>query len=473
MNKVFLLFVLCWFRPHFTIAQGWTLQQCLDAAIKNNLTILQSDLEVKSNELALDQSKWNRYPTLNANLGQSGNFGRSVDQTTYQVNNKATASGTYSLSSGVVLYNGGQLRNAILQNQWNLNASGFDLQQAKYDISLAVVNAFIQVIYAQEAVKNAQLQVQTTQAQIESLQIFVTAGKRAESDLFQLKAQQSSDRYNVSVAEGQLRSARLSIQQLMEVPYDAFFDVQAPILPDQIIADIPTPQAVFEAALQTQPVVKSNELKIKSAESGLRIAQGALQPKISMTAGLSSNYSNGRKTTTLDQQNILEPIGYLKSNPNETVLGYVSQSLYNTNSYPFLNQVKDNFNQSIALNVSIPIFNSLQARNNIRKQEIAITIARTSEQTVRNQVRKNVEQAYVDLINARSKYEAAGETLRAEAVSFQNLKIRFEADKTTATDLLVEQNKYFLTQSQLLQARYDFVLKLKVMDYYQGKPLGF
>jgi outer membrane protein len=162
MNKVFLLFVLCWFRPHFTIAQGWTLQQCLDAAIKNNLTILQSDLEVKSNELALDQSKWNRYPTLNANLGQSGNFGRSVDQTTYQVNNKATASGTYSLSSGVVLYNGGQLRNAILQNQWNLNASGFDLQQAKYDISLAVVNAFIQVIYAQEAVKNAQLQVQTT-----------------------------------------------------------------------------------------------------------------------------------------------------------------------------------------------------------------------------------------------------------------------------------------------------------------------
>jgi outer membrane protein len=277
----------------------------------------------------------------------------------------------------------------------------------------------------------------------------------------------------VSVAEGQLRSARLSIQQLMEVPYDAFFDVQAPILPDQIIADIPTPQAVFEAALQTQPVVKSNELKIKSAESGLRIAQGALQPKISMTAGLSSNYSNGRKTTTLDQQNILEPIGYLKSNPNETVLGYVSQSLYNTNSYPFLNQVKDNFNQSIALNVSIPIFNSLQARNNIRKQEIAITIARTSEQTVRNQVRKNVEQAYVDLINARSKYEAAGETLRAEAVSFQNLKIRFEADKTTATDLLVEQNKYFLTQSQLLQARYDFVLKLKVMDYYQGKPLGF
>jgi outer membrane protein len=473
MDKVLLLFVLCWILPGFAPAQGWTLQQCLDAAIKNNLTILQSDLAVRTGEIALEQSRWNRYPTLNGNLGQSANFGRSVDQTTYQVNNKATASGNYTLTSGVVLYNGGQLRNAILQSEWNLNAAGFDWQKAQNDISLAVVNAFVQVIYAQEAVQNANRQIQATQAQTDALQVFVTAGKRAESDLFQLKAQQASDRYNLAVATGQARSARLALQQLMEIPFDETFEVQAPVVPDQIIADIPSVQSVLSSALLTQPVVKSTELRVKSAESGLRIAQGALQPKVSLTAGLGSNYSTGRRSTSIDQQNVLQPIGYLKSNPDETVLGYVSQNQYSTASYPFYNQIRDNFNQSVSLNVSIPIFNNFQVKNNIRKQEIAIVSARLSDQTARNQLRKEVEQAYVDLVTARAKYTAAREALDAEAISFQNLKFRFEAEKTTATDLLVEQSKYFLAQSQLLQARYDFILKLKILDFYQGKPLGF
>lgn len=465
--------LMCSLLPGAAFTQGWTLKQCIDTAIQNNLTILESDLNVKSNAIALDQSKWNRYPTLNSSLAQNLNLGRSVDPTSYQVSTKASAAGTFSLTSGVTLYNGGQLRNAIVQNQWNLDASGFDLQKAKDDISLAVVNAFVQMIYAREALQNARLQIQTTQAQIDFLQVFVNAGKRAESDVYQLRAQLSTDRYNFSVAEGQVRNARLSLLQLMEVPYDGQFDVQSPVLPDNILVDIPTASAVFESALQTQPIIKSNAGKIRSAEAGWRIAQGALLPKVSLGAGLGTSYSTARKLSSQYQQGSVQPIGYLKSNPDEIVLGNVSQSLISTQSYPIYNQVADNINPSLSITVAVPIFNNYQARNNIRKQEIALTAATITDRIARNTLRKSVEQAYIDLINARSKYNAARETLTAEDIAFQNLKVKFEADKTTTTDLLIEQNKFFQTQSQLLQARYDFVLKLKVLDFYQGKTLQF
>lgn len=471
----FLLFAVVVFAKAQSPAgpQFWTLQQCIDTAVQNNLTILQSDLALRSGVIALSQSKSNRYPNLNSTFGQSANFGGTVDQITLKVTARATAVTSFSLSSGVVVFSGGQLRNAILQNQLNLDAAGFDLQKVRDDISLAVVNAFVVVIYAHEALQNAKLQVQTTQAEMDVSQIFVTAGKRAESDLVQLKAELATNNYNVSVADGSLLNARLGLQQLMEIPFDERFDILAPVLPAQVIADFPSANAVFEAALTTQPIIKSNDLRIKSAEIGRRIAVGARQPLIRLNGGLGTSYSTNRKTVATTSLLVIEPIGYLQNSPTQTVVGTVSERTTTTSGTPFFEQLGGYFSPSISVAATFPIFDNRQGRNNVQLQELAMRAASLNDRLARRQLRQNVEQAWVDLLNARAKFFAAQQALTAEELAFQNLKITFDAQKSTTTDLLVEQNKYFLTQSQLLQARYDFVLKLKVLDFYQGKPLNF
>lgn len=458
---------------HVLRAQKWDLQKCIDTAIKNNLSVLQAYDNVQLSGIALTQARWNQLPTVNASASQNFNFGRSLDQSTYQFNNRTAATNNFSINSGVVLYNGGYLKNSILQNQLNSEASKYDLQKVKDDISLLVINDFISILYASEAVKNAQAQKESTDELTRQTKLFVEADKKAESDVSQLKAQSSSEQYNVSVAQGQLRTAKLALQQLMEVAYNDAFDIVAPVLPEQPVQIIPGAIDVYATALQLQPAIKSSELQVQVQQLGMKLVRSGLLPKLSLNTGLSSNYSTVSKITSVESQTALETIGYLKDNMNQEVVNYVQHNSYTTQNYTFPSQLKDNFNQFISLNLSIPIFNGKQVRHNIEKQESAIHEAQLNDKIAKNTLRKNIEQATVDAANAQMLYISAKDALDAEEISYQNIQLLFDASKATAIDLLIEKNKYAVIASQLLQAKYDLVLKLKVLDYYQGKPLYF
>lgn len=452
----------------------WTLQRCVDTAIARNLTIWQEKLNVRLNEIALKQSRLNVWPTLNASVSQNFNFGRSLDQTTYQYINQSAATNAFALNSGLVLFNGNQLRNAIKQSVINAEASRLDLEQTRNDISLAVIEAFVEIIYAKEAVRNATLQVASTRALIEQTKLFVQAGKKAESDLVQLQAQLASDQYNLGVAQSGLATNRLLLQQLMEVPYQEGFDIAAPALATPAEADeYGSATLVFEDALTTQPYIRSGQLRIESARKGLDIARGSLWPRLSFSGGLGSNYSNVRKLADLQSYTMVQPIGFLKSDASEEVLGYVAKDQYTYRSFPFFSQLSQNFNQYVSISLSIPIFNNRQVRMQIEKEQIAIENARIEDRLNRNDLRKKVEQAFVDSRSARLKYEAACKAFEAEQLSWQNLELRFQASKSTATDILIEKNRLAAQESQVLQAKYELILRQKILDFYEGRPLTF
>jgi len=447
------------------------LQQCIDSAIKNNLTILQAYDNVQTSSLNLIQSRWTQYPNLSANASQNFNFGRSLDQTTYQFSDRRSRTNSVSLNSSVVLYNGGEIKNTIRQNLLSLDASYYELQQLKDQISLDVVNAFITVLYANESVSNVLLQQQSTKELMRSTELLVQAGKKAASDLAQLKAQAATESYNLAVAQGDLRTSKLNLQQLMEIPYDGNFDIAVPFLPPADLNLLPASTQVYNIALQNQPSIKSSELQIEIQKLSLKISRAGLYPKLSFNAGLNSNYSSLSNLSKISAISSLETIGYLKDNMNQEVVNYIERNIYTAQSYPFFRQLSDKFNQSVSLSLSVPIFNGKQVRYAIKKQEVNIHAAELNDRLNKNTLRKNIEQAGVDAGNAQMKYLAAKEALNAEEITYQNLQILFEASKATAVDLLIEKNKYAVTTSQLLQAKYDLVLKLKVLDYYQGKPL--
>lgn len=465
--------ILCWvlFSPIFLQAQKWSLQQCVDSAIKNNLTILQAYDNVQNASLILSQSRWTQYPNLNANTSQTFNFGRALDQTTYQFSDRRSRTNNFSLNSSVVLYNGGQIKNVIRQNQLFLYASHFELQQLKDQISLDVVNAFITVLYATESVNNVLLQQQSTKELTRSTELLVQAGKKAESDLAQLKAQAATERYNLAVAQGDLRTSKLNLQQLMEVSYDENFEISIPSLPEADLNLLPGSTQVYNIALQIQPSIKSSELQIEIEKLGLKLSRAGLYPKLSFNAGLNSNYSSLSTLSKISTVSSLETVGYLKDNMNQEVVNYIERNIYTPQSYAFFRQLSDKFNQSVSLSLSIPIINGKQARYAIKKQEVKIHAAELNDRLNKNALRKNIEQASVEAGNAQTKYLASKEALNAEEITYQNLQLLFEASKATAVDLLIEKNKYAVSTSQLLQAKYDLVLKLKVLDYYQGKPL--
>lgn len=465
--------VLYWllFSPLYLQAQKWSLQQCVDSAIKNNLNILQAYNNVQTSSVTLSQSRFAQYPNLNASTSQNFNFGRALDQTTYQFSDRRSRTNNFSLNSIVILFNGGQIRNSIRQDQLYLDASHFDLQQIKDQVSLDVVNAFITVLYANESVNNVLLQQQSTKELIRTIELLVQAGKKAESDLAQLKAQAASENYNLTVAQGDLRTSKLNLQQLMEIPYQESFDIAVPELPEADLNLLPNAVEVYNTALQIQPSVKSSELQIEIQKLGLKISRAGLYPKLSLNAGLNSNYSRLSSLSKVSTISSLQTVGYLKDNMSQEVVNYIEKNIYTAQSYPFFRQLSDKFNQSVSLSLSVPIFNGKQVRYAIKKQQINILAAELSDKLNKNTLRKNVELANVEANNAQMKYLSAKEALNAEEITYQNLQLLFEASKATAVDLLIEKNKYAVTTSQLLQAKYDLVLKLKVLDYYQGKPL--
>lgn len=471
MKKLLFLLIALFFLPFFPAAQKWTLQQCVDTALKNNLSIQQSYNALYLSEMDLQQSRWNRFPSLNGATSQNFSFGRSLDQSTYQYNNRSASTNNFSLNTGMVLFNGGLLKHAIQQNELNVEAAHYDLQAVKDAVSLNVINDFVSILFGMEAVNNAQLQAASTQELIRQTQLFVQAGKKAESDVAQLKSQAASEQYNLATAEGQLRTANLGLQQLMDVPYAEEFEIAAPSLAAIENNILPKAGDVFQTALQLQPSVKSSETKIKVEQMGLKLAQAGLLPKLSLNAGLSSSYSNIRNLTSVTTETTLQTIGFLKDNTSQQVLSYVQNNTYTLENYPFFKQLRDNFNQYVSLNVSIPVFNARQVRNNITRSEIAIHQAQLNDRLSKNSLRKNIEQASVDAANAQMRYYAAKEAVATEEISYNNVQLLFEASKATSIDLLVEKNKYAVVQSQLLQAKYDLVLKLKVLDYYEGKPL--
>jgi len=461
-KSYYYLIIFFLFHTHiiFAQSQNWTLQQCVDTALKNNLSIQQSANATAISEITLSQSKSNRLPSLNGAIGQS-----------YDLVN--SNSSNISLTGSITLFNGFQNKNTIKQNQLDYQASKYDVEAQKNDIVLNVVDTYLQVLYSEELVKNDKAQIDAIQLQLDEIEQFVNVGKKSESDLLQEKSELASEKLTYINAEGQLKSAKLNLQQIMNIQISKTFDIVYPLTIEPKTEDLVEAGDIYKLALTKQPIIKSYELKTQSSEYGLKIAKGAAFPRLILGGNLGTNYLSSMQITETTYQNNIQNIGYLQSNPNEAVLGNVSTPIYNYSDYAFDKQLKDNFSKSLSLSLSIPIYSNRQAKNNIRKQEITLKNTLLDEQSAKNDLRKKIDQASIDVENSIAKYSATQEQVNASKASYENAKTKYDNGMMSMPNLLQELNTYTKAQSENIQARYELIYNFKILDYYKGIPLTF
>jgi len=450
----------------------WTMAMCIDTALARNIDLLRGDNTVQINEIALRQARNNLLPTLNATASQNFNSGRSVDPYTYQYVNTNISSNSFALNGGLLLFNGLQQRNTVRQSRLNVQSSEYSAQEIKNTVVLTVLNAYLQILFANEQADLAREQVRTSIRQKDQTISLVRAGKKTETDLLKLQSQLGSDSLKLIQAQNLVRMAKVNLMQTMNIPVAESIDFEQVAI-DQVLLeyDNRSSEEIFAKSMEIRPEIKNASLRRESAEVGLLVYKGAYMPRLFLSAGVSTGYSSARRLTTYSSSNEIVTVGYVQGNPSQVVVNEQNTMRPVSSEYPFFDQVYDNINKFVGFNLSIPILNYRQAKNNVLRQKITIRNTELEEDAVKISLRKEIEQAYTDMINAKANFEASQKQLEYAERSYKNINDKYGIGVSTAIDLQLEFNNYVQARSNLLQAKYQYVFNLKVLDLYQGKDI--
>ncbi|HEX8548173.1 MAG TPA: TolC family protein [Cytophagaceae bacterium] len=454
-------------------SKTWTLQECISEAYDKNIQINQSQLSSEQSRISYHQSKGTRLPTLNGNASHNYQFGRSIDPSTNQFVLQNYRTNNFGLSSNVTLFNGLQNVRNIEQNKLALEASKYDVQTTKNDVSISVTLAYMDVLLGYELVENAKIQITASQSQLERTQKLVSSGTLPELNSYQIRSQLANDKLTLINAENDLAIAKVNLMQLMEMPVTPTFDVEKPILPNPNINDTAryNTEEIFNTALTSQPQIKSIDYRKKSSLMAVRSAEGARLPRLTLSANVftfysSLNYQYRTETTTISQ--ITGYVDDLNKTPVYSVIP--DRRLYQMD-YPFFKQLDDKLGEQISLNLNIPIINNRLLSSNIERSKVSYKIAELNERNTKNQLRKNIEQATVDVRSAGKRFEAGQEALVASEMSYINSEKRMNAGLLTSTEFLIQKNNFAIAQSNLAQAKYDYYFKIKLLEFYKGTSL--
>ncbi|MGV3586903.1 MAG: TolC family protein [Adhaeribacter sp.] len=450
----------------------WTLQECIEYALKNNLRIKQTQLDARLSNINLKGAQANMLPSVNGSTNYGFNFGRSIDPTENTFINQQIQSASFSVSASVPIFNGFQIQNTIKQNRINKEAAQTDILTAQNDIALDVAAAYLQIIYSDALLENARVQLSSSQQQAERTQKLFRAGSVAGSNVLEIESQVATDELAIINAQNQKDIAELSLMQLLDLKKVTDFEVVKPDIkdPGQEIINF-DPEEIYGLAQQNMPQVRSAELRVNSALKGIDISKGAYLPRLAIGGNLNTQYSSARRQQILVQQPVTSIVGYVGGDLGQPVT-FINPFYFDYSKYPFFDQLTDNQGKSLFLSLSIPILNGLQARNNVARSVLNHESAVLNTEIVRNQLRQNIQQAYADALAAQKKFTATRRQLEALEQTFKNAEIRFNNGVLNPTEFNVARNNFIRAQTDLIQAKYDYTFRLKVLDFYQGKPIS-
>lgn len=451
--------------------QKWTLEDCIDYALDNNLDIKRQIQMVQSYKANLLQSALSMLPDLNANASNAWNWGQTIDQFTNEFATSRVLSNNFNIQSNMILFNGLQKFNTVKQNKIDLLASNYDLDVLKNDISLAVAGYYLDILFNLEILDVAANQLNITREQVVRVEKMVEAGSSAKGDLLNIQAQASAEELTVVESENRLNISKLSLQQLIDLPVTKDFTIEKPILkPVEAPKEFIDADIIYAHALNTRPEIKSYELKVQSAEKSLAIAKGAQSPSLSVGFSYGTGYSGARQEVdpNIQADTIYKPIGFTE-NTKEIVLSPMISNSYRIT--PFADQLNDNDNATLGFYLRIPIFNGWQVRSGISQAKIQRTIANINYEQEKRTLRKTIEQAYADAVAALKKYKSAHEKVKAQEESFKYTEQKFEVGMLTSFDYNNTKKELTAAQSELLQAKYDFIFKTTILDFYMGNPI--
>lgn len=447
----------------------WSLMECVNYAMENNIQIKQQKLSVEIAEENLLQTRANQFPTLNANASHGYNFGRTIDPFTNEFATERVRSNNFSLGTGLNLFSGFQVRNTIAQGRHELEASQYDVEKIENDISLAVASAYLQILFARELVEVTASNLDVTRQQVDQTRRLVEAGTLARGSLYTIEAQAASEELQLVNAQNQLNIAYLNLAQMLDLEDYENFEIEVPEIEIETFGEMDySPMQIYSSAVNSQPDVRSAELRVASAEQGVKIARGGRSPMLSFRGSYGTGYSGASREVT--EVMIGEPRKIGETEGGEPV--FAPSLDYLTQIKPFGDQLEDNLNRSLAFVLTIPIFNNLQTKSSISRSRIALENANLNQQQVRVQFFKNVQQAHADAQAALKRYTATSKNVQALQEAFRYTEQRFSLGMLNSLEYNDSKNRLSVAQSDLLQSKYEYVFRTKVLDFYLGIPLS-
>ncbi len=412
----------------------WTLEGCINYALEKNIQVRKSKLSNQRYQYYADQAKAQRFPSLNASVSQNFNWGRStaVGATGYSGTNGSNV----SVNSGITVFNASKVTNQIKQAELDIEGGKYSLETIKESISLSILDAYLQILYAEEQVKNTEKQIESTASQVNLAAERLAIKLISQADYAQVKSQLASEKLNLANSGSQLAIAKVNLEQLMELPVSDDFNIAHPNLQEMVNQNrIPDVKSVYETALSIKPQIKNASVNKEIAAIGEKIAKAGYFPILSASAGISTNYSS--QTTD-----------------------------------PYFDQINKGIAPSMGLSLSIPIYQKKQISTNVAVAQIGYRDAELTEINTKNELRKSIEQACLDVISAQVEYEANLENYQATGESAALSDEKFRQGIINSVDYLVSKTNLILAESELLQARFNLIFSYKVLDFYAGIPLS-
>ena len=414
---------------------AWSLQQCIEHAITHNLSIKQKEAARDQSAVELNTAQWSRLPNLNGNVGQSFNFGRAI-QADNTYGNRNTRNTNFSVGTSIPLFTGMQIPNNIALSKLNLKAATEDLNKAKEDISIQVASYYLQVLFNEELVKIAQRQVELSQEQLDRKVTFFKNGKASEAEVYEAKSRVVQDEYSLVQAQNNHQLALLDLSQLLELPTPENFQIETPNV-EAFSTQLSLPDEVYAQALLNKPAIKAAQYRLEGAAKSIRIAQSAWYPQLSFGAGIGTNY----------------------------------YSITGIENASFGSQWHQNMNKYLQFSLSIPLFNRFATRNRVKSARIQRNALAWQLEESKKALYKEIQQAYYNARAAESQYQSSQTASQSAEASFKLMSEKYANGKATATEYNEMRATWMKALSEQVQARYDYLFRSKILEFYQGKQL--
>ena len=425
------------------IPAQWDLQSCIDYAKEQNITIRKNRITAASTQIDVKTAKAALFPSLSFSTSQQV-VNRPYQETSSRVsvseiissNSKTSYNGNYGLNASWTLYNGNKRLKTIQQEKLNNQVAELDVATSENNIQESIAQVYIQILYAAESVKVNESTLQVSIAQRDRGQELLNAGSIAKSDFAQLEAQVSTDRYQLVTAQATLEDYKLQLKQLLELDGENEMNIYLPALSDEnVLAPLPTKKDVYIRALSLRPEIEASKLNVEASELGIGIAKSSYLPTISLSAGIGTNHTSG-------------------------------------SDFTFGEQVKNGWNNSIGLSVSVPIFNNRQTKSAVQKAKLQYETSMLSLLDEQKTLYKTIEGLWLDANSAQQRYAAANEKLKSTQISYELISEQFNLGMKNTIELLTEKNNLLQAQQEQLQAKYMAILNMQLLKFYQGDQLA-
>ena len=418
--------------------KAWTLKDCIEYALDNNLTVKQSSLTVEQREVDLNTAQGRRLPSLGASASENLSFGRGLTaDNTYS--NSNTSSSSFSLGTDIPIFHGFDITNGIKLSKLNLAAATADLEKARDDIRVAVAQAFVQILYNQEVLRVAKEQSAHDAELLEQVKERLNAGKVSAADVSAQQATLAQSRQSEIQAAGNLDISVLELTQLLELPSPEGFSIVTPEVGDVSQFLLMRPEAIYQDAVENRPAVEAAKLNLEYAKVSIDRAKGAFLPSLSLSGGLGTNYYTNSKMA----------------------------------SSPFFDQIKNNFSQYIGLSLNVPIFQRFATRNQVRSAQISYRGQQIQLESVKKALYKEIQQAYYNAVNSQARYTGSLESAQSAREHYELTEEKYKVGKAGIAEYNDARNNWLRAESEFIQARFQCLYQTRLLDFYRSGEIEF